>query len=67
MEPIPHRNLINRRLRHVYLAGATLTFVYNSRIRIYSLETGELIENQGKMGAKDMEFEGVEIGRMFKK
>lgn len=67
METIPHQNLINRRLRHVYLAGATLTFVYNSRIRIYSLETGELIENQGKMGAKDMEFEGVEIGRMFKK
>lgn len=67
MESIPHQNLINRRLRHVYLAGATLTFVYNSRIRIYSLETGELIENQGKMGAKDMEFEGVEIGGMFKK
>ena len=67
MESIPHQNLINRRLRHVYLAGATLTFVYNSRIRIYSLETGELIKNQGKMGAKDMEFEGMEIGGMFKK
>ena len=65
MEPIPNQNLLNRRLRYVYLNSEKITFVYNNRVREYSLETGELVRNQARRDAKSEHYEGVEISKLF--
>lgn len=65
LENIPNQNLLNRRLQHVYVKEGTITFVYNSRIREYSLETGVLIRNQAKRDAKSGHYEGQEISRLL--
>ena len=63
--PAQHQTLINNRLRHIYLDDRRLTFVYNNRIREYSLETGELVRNQGKRNARTGYYPGTEItGRL---
>lgn len=65
MESIPNQNLLNRRLQYVYLNGEKITFVYNNRVREYSLETGALIRNQARRDAKSWHYEGEEIHRLF--
>lgn len=64
--PAQHQNLINNRLRHVFLNENLLTFVYNNRIREYSLETGGLVRNLGKRNAQNGHYPGTEItGRLI--
>lgn len=65
METISNQNLLNRRLRYVYLNGEKITFVYNNRVREYSLETGALIRNLAKRDAKSEQYEGEEISNLF--
>jgi len=63
---IPNQNLLNRRLQYVYLKEDKLTFVYNSRIREYSLETGALIRNQAMRDAKSGHYDGQEISGLLR-
>ena len=65
METISNQNLLNRRLRYVYLNGEKITFVYNNRVREYSLETGALIRNLARREAKSEQYEGEEISKVF--
>lgn len=55
------QNLINRRLCHVMVTGSEITFVYNNRIRKYSLDDGSLSENQQIQGAGKKEYPGTDI------
>lgn len=65
METIPNQNLLNRRLRYVYLNREKIAFVYNNRVREYSLETGALVRNLARRDAKSEHCEGVEISKLF--
>ena len=65
MEPILNQNLLNRRLRYVYLNGEKIAFVYNNRVREYSLETGALVQNLARRDAKSEHYEGTEISKLF--
>lgn len=65
MEPIPNQNLLNRRLRYVYLNGEMISFVYNNRVREYSVETGALVQNLARRNAKSEYYEGTEISKLF--
>lgn len=66
LETIPNQNLINRRLQHVYMDEETLIFVYNNRVRKYSLNTGEIIENRAMRNAKwNGSKETVEISNLL--
>lgn len=65
METIPNQNLLNRRLRYVYLNREKIAFVYNNRVREYSLETGALVRNLARRDAKSEHYEGVEISKLF--
>lgn len=65
MEPVPNQNLLNRRLQHVYLSDRKIIFVYNNRVREYSLETGQLLRNQAKRDARNGCYEGEEIKAML--
>ena len=65
MEPILNQNLLNRRLRYVYLNGEKIAFVYNNRVREYSLETGALVQNLERRDAKSEHYEGTEISKLF--
>jgi len=46
LKSIPNQSLINPRLKHVFLNPREITFVYNSRMRKYSLTDGRLIYNK---------------------
>lgn len=65
LESFSNEKLINSRLRHVYLYEERIIFVYNNRIREYSLETSELVRNQRKKNAKGKHYDGEEITNFF--
>ena len=41
------------------------TFVYNNRIREYSIETGLLVRNLARKNAKSGHYEGEEICKLY--
>ena len=58
LEPIQNQRLFNRRLNRILHDENKLIFVYNNRIRKYSLEDGELIENKAVRAAREMKVSG---------
>ena len=60
-----NQNILNRRLRHVYYTGDEITFVYNNRVRRYSLASGELKQNEQIRQAHRLQFEGQDVSRPF--
>lgn len=65
LESIPHQSLLNRRLRHIYLTESNITFVYNNRIRKYSLADGVLVENLARRYGNSYLYEGVDRKEEF--
>lgn len=65
LESIQNQNLLNSRLRHVFLTDQDLSFVYNNRVRKYSLLDGTLIANQALRNAKNLSYEGEDISAQF--
>ena len=60
-----NQNILNRRLRHVYYTGDEITFVYNNRVRRYSLASGELKQNEQIRQAYLLQFEGQDVSKAF--
>ena len=60
-----HQSLLNRRLRHVYVFNNVISFVYNNHVRMYNLESGEMIVNQHVRAAKDAEYAGTDVIKAF--
>ena len=58
LEPIQNQRLFNRRLNRILHDENKLIFVYNNRIRKYSLEDGDLIENKAVRAAREMKVSG---------
>lgn len=58
LEPIQNQRLFNRRLNRILHDENKLIFVYNNRIRKYSLEDGELIENKAVRADREMKVSG---------
>ena len=58
IEPIPNQSLFNRRLNRIVHDNNTLIFIYNNRIRKYSLDDGILIENKAMRGARKVNISG---------
>lgn len=56
-------SLFSHNLRNVFLNDNTLTFVYNNRIKQYSVSTGQLISNVKKRNARLLSFDGEDISR----
>lgn len=65
LECIRNQGLLNPRLRHIFLTDQDLTFVYNNRVRRYSLSDGSLISNQALRNADRRSYEGEEISARF--
>lgn len=65
LESIPHQSLLNRRLRHIYLTESNITFVYNNRMRKYSLAEGALVENIARRYINGYSYEGVDRKEEF--
>lgn len=65
LENIQNQSLLNLRLRHVFLTDQDLSFVYNNRVRKYSLLDGTLIANQAQRNAKSHFYEGEDISAQF--
>lgn len=67
LESIPNQNLLNQQLNYVYLTDCEIIFVYNSRVRKYSLANGALISNQARRNAGNFSYEGEDISYLFLK
>ena len=65
LKGIPNQGIMNRRLNRVVLNEHEITFIYNSRIRIYDLRGGNLIKNQSVRNAKMSKCEGIDVTRWF--
>lgn len=65
LKSIPNQNLINPRLNHVFLSDHEITFVYNSRVRKYSLSDGTLVSNQARQRAGSYTYGGENISHLF--
>lgn len=67
LESIRNQSLINPRLRHVFLYGAKITFIYNNRVREYSLENGQLLCNRQRKYNAETLYPGIDIWDKFEK
>lgn len=64
---IPNQGILNRRLKKVFLNDTRITFVYNSRVRRYSLADGQLVDNSAVRNAalRDYTMDGVDVSKWF--
>ena len=67
LQSIPNQGIINRRLNHVFLTDREVIFVYNNRVRKYSLADGMLVANQPRRNAGSLSYEGENISHLFLK
>ena len=65
LESIQHQSVLNSRLNHVYLTAQEISFVYNNRVRNYSLSDGTLVSNYALRNAGNFSYDGEEISRLF--
>lgn len=65
LESMAHQSLLNRRLCHIYLTESTIIFVYNSRMRKYSLMDGGPVENQARRYRSGYSYEGIDRKEEF--
>lgn len=59
--PGEHTEILNRRLRFVFVDDCNLSFVYNNRLYQYDLETGTLQKNIAERGMCLRHFDGEDI------
>ena len=67
LESIRNQSVINPRLRHVFLTAREITFVYNSRVRKYSLTDGTLVSNLALRNAGSFSYDGDDVSHLFLK
>ena len=67
LESIRNQSLINPRLHHVFLTGREITFVYNNRVRKYSLSDGTLVSNRALHHAGNFSYDGDDVSHLFLK
>lgn len=67
LESIRNQSVMNPRLRHVFLTAREIIFVYNNRVRSYSLTDGMLVSNRGLRNAGSLSYDGEEITHLFLK
>ena len=65
LKGIPNQGIINRRLNRVVLKNNEITFVYNSRVRVYDLRDGILIKNQAVRNARKFAYDGMDVSSWF--
>lgn len=67
LEGIPNQGILNKRLRKVLLSDMKISFVYNSRVRKYSLDDGRLVENYPVRNAagRDYAQDGADVSEWF--
>ncbi|WP_313163975.1 AbiH family protein [Sedimentibacter sp.] len=65
LESIQNQSLINRRLCCVFLTANEIIFVYNNRVRKYSLSDGSLVSNKALRNAPSYLYSGVDISQLF--
>lgn len=67
IEGIPNQGVINKRLRRIILEDNEVTFVYNSRIRKYDTNNGNLILNKQVQRAFEHDYGGEDLTDKFRK
>lgn len=65
LESFQNQSLINPRLNHIFLTSQEIMFVYNNRVRKYTLADGRLVSNQSLRSARNASFSGDDITHLF--
>lgn len=67
LEGIPNQGVITKRLRKIMLKEDQIVFIYNSRIRKYDVDNGQLVYNQPSRRAFEQEYEGEDLTEKFRR
>ena len=67
LEGIQNQGVITPRLHRILLKGDRLVFIYNSRIRMYDIDSGTLVYNHAARRAFEQTFEGEDLTGRFQK
>lgn len=59
------QSLVNPRLKHVFLTGEEVAFVYHGRVRRYRLDTGEQTENRVIRDGESLTLPGEDVRSQF--
>ncbi len=65
LEPVPNQKVINMRLKKILINEGNAVFVYNNRLRKYSLSDARLVFNKGIQGAAKQHYEGEDLTKRF--
>ena len=67
LKAVQNQAIINRRLRKVLMTDEVITFVYNSRVRKYSLIDGAVVLNQAIRQAPERDYssDGIDVTDKF--
>lgn len=58
-------NFLTKSLDRILLGGDRITFVYNNRVRVHSLQDGRLIYTRQYQGARNGQFPGENVTKKF--
>ena len=58
-------NFLTKSLDRILLSGDRITFVYNNRVRVHSLQDGRLIDTRQYRGARNGQFPGEDVTKKF--
>lgn len=61
--PGEYKDILNRRLNHIYVNDSDLKFVYNNRFYQFDIHTGNLQKNIAERGVRFKQFVGKDIFR----
>ena len=67
LEGIQNQGVITPRLHRILLKGDRLVFIYNSRIRMYDIDSGTLVCNHAARRTFEQTFEGEDLTGRFQK
>lgn len=67
LQEIPKQGVITKRLHRIQIEEDKIYFIYQSRMRVYSLTDGALIQNRGMQQAAKRTYPGMDVTQMFQR
>lgn len=67
LEGIPHQGVITKRLHRILIDEGRAVFVYQSRVRVYSLLDGALVSNMAVRRAPEQRYMGRDFTQKFQR
>ena len=67
LQEIPNQGVITKRLHRIHIEEDKIYFIYQSRVWVYSLTDGALIQNRDMQQAAKRTYPGMDVTQMFQR